>query len=128
MKKNYKSSKLIKLGDFIFILLFIFLILFIFTKVMNFPDGQYLKIEIGKNQEYFFNLESDLEKKLGGPLGSTEIIIKNKKVRIKNAPCNKKYCIHQGWINKMNQAIVCIPNQVSLSIVGTDASYDSTNY
>ena len=55
-------------------------------------------------------------------------IIDNGKVRFSTSPCPKKYCIHQGWINKANQTIVCIPNQISISIVGAKRKYDSINY
>ena len=50
------------------------------------------------------------------------------KVRFSSAPCAKKYCIHQGWINKANQIIICIPNEISISILGGKKNYDSINY
>ena len=53
-----------------------------------------------------------------GTKGEIKIVIDNGRVRFSSAPCPKKYCIHQGWINKANQIIICIPNKISISILG----------
>ena len=96
--------------------------------MINLPRGEYIKIEDGTRKVFVFSLESNVEKKIGGPLGDTIIVIQNNKARIQASPCNKKYCIHQGWVNKINETIVCIPNKISLSIIGKTPSYDSINY
>mgnify|MGYP000849071239 FL=1 len=96
--------------------------------MINLPRGEYVKIEDGSRADYVFSLANAIEKKIEGPLGSTVIKIENGKARIQASPCNKKYCVHQGWINKVNEAIVCIPNQIHLSIVGSGPVYDSINY
>ena len=96
--------------------------------MINLPRGEYVKIEDGSRADYVFSLANAIEKKIEGPLGSTVIKIENGKARIQASPCNKKYWVHQGWINKVNEVIVCIPNQIHLSIVGSGPVYDSINY
>ena len=123
-----KSSKLIKPGDWLIIIMFFFLILASAKLLWDFPQGQYL--EIYKNNEILatYSLNQKLKKEIYNTKGVTEVIIDNGKVRFSSSPCPKKYCIHQGWINKANQIIICIPNKISISIVGGIKKYDSINY
>ena len=123
-----KSSKLIKPGDWLIIIMFFFLILASAKLLWDFPQGQYL--EIYKNNEILatYSLNQKLKKEIYNTKGVTEVIIDNGKVRFSTSPCPKKYCIHQGWINKANQIIICIPNKISISIVGGIKKYDSINY
>ena len=126
--KILKSSKLIKPGDWLIIIMFFFLILASAKLLWDFPQGQYL--EIYKNNEILatYSLNQKLKKEIYNTKGVTEVIIDNGKVRFSSSPCPKKYCIHQGWINKANQIIICIPNKISISIVGGIKKYDSINY
>ncbi len=117
-----------KPGDWIIIIFFLFFILMTIKFFLNFPDGQYLKIQ--KNSEILgiYSLNQQNIKIIKGLRGVSEIVINNGKVRFTKAPCNKQYCIHQGWISKINQMIVCIPNQISISIIGDKETHDSINY
>jgi len=128
IKKILKFTKLVKSGDWVIIILFSFLMLISAKILWDLPQGQYL--EIYKNNEILgtYSLNHKITKTIKGIKGETEININNGKARFSKAPCTKKYCIHQGWINKANQTIVCIPNQVSIYIVGAKKKYDSINY
>ena len=128
IKKILKSSKIIKSGDWLIIIIFFLLIAISVKLLWNLPQGQYL--EIYKNNEILgtYSLNQQLKKQIHGSEGVTEIVIDNGKVRFSSGPCPKKYCIHQGWIKKANQTIVCIPNKISISIVGSKRNYDSINY
>jgi len=128
IKKILQSFKVAKAGDWFIIILF-FTLIVISTKLLwNLPQGQYL--EIYKNNEILatYSLNQQITKTINGAKGETKITINNGKVRFSSAPCAKKYCIHQGWINKANQIIICIPNKISISILGGNKNYDSINY
>ncbi len=111
-------------------MIFIFIILTGYFSLLlwNLPQGEYLKIQMGKKEIGSFSLNQNITKIIEGPVGKSEIIIKSGKVRISKSPCTKKYCIHQGWINQLNQTIICVPNQISISIIGAQSDYDSLNY
>ena len=128
IQKILKSFKLIKSGDWLIIAIFAMLIISSAKLLWNLPQGKYL--EIYKKNEILttYSLNQELKKQIHGPKGVTEVIISKGKVRFASSPCPKKYCIHQGWINKANQTIICIPNQISISIVGPKSGYDSINY
>ena len=128
IKKILQSIKIIKGGDWFIIILFCALIIISTKFLWNLPQGEYL--EIYKNNEILatYTLNQKITKIINGAIGETKIMIDHGKVRFSSAPCTKKYCIHQGWINKSNQIIICIPNQISISIVGAKRKYDSINY
>jgi len=128
IKKILQSSKSVKFGDWFVIILFCALIIISAKFLWSLPQGEYL--EIYKNNKILatYSLNQEITKEINGTKGKTKIIINNGKVRFSSSPCPKKYCIHQGWINKANQTIVCIPNQISISIVGAKRGYDTINY
>ena len=128
IKKILQSIKIIKVGDWFIIILFCALIIISTKLLWNLPQGEYL--EIYKNNEILaiYSLNQKITKVINGEKGETKITIDNGKVRFSSAPCAKKYCIHQGWINKANQIIICIPNKISISILGAKTNYDSINY
>ena len=128
IKKISQFIKIIKIGDVLTIFIFIVLTGYLASILWNFPQGEYLKIQMGKQEIGSFSLNQNIAKIIEGPIGKTEVIIESGKVRISKSPCTKKYCIHQGWINQLNQIIVCIPNQISISVIGDQSDYDSLNY
>jgi hypothetical protein len=64
---------------------------------------------------------------VSGALGTSTIEIKQGKARFKHSPCANQYCVHQGWMNKANQTAICLPNQVSLELLG-EKQFDTLNY
>ena len=128
MKKILRFVSKIQIGDLFTIIIFIVLTAYLSSILWNFPQGEYLKIDMGKQEIGSFSLNQNVTKVIEGPVGKTEVIIDSGKVRISKSPCTKKYCIHQGWINQINQSIVCVPNQIYISIIGDQTDYDSLNY
>tara|TARA_B100000795_G_scaffold248646_1_gene215627 strand:- start:838 stop:1227 length:390 start_codon:yes stop_codon:yes gene_type:complete len=128
IKKILQSIKVIEVGDWFIITLFCALIIISTKFLWNLPKGEYL--EIYKNNKILatYSLNQKITKLINGEKGETKITIDNGKVRFSSAPCAKKYCIHQGWINKANQIIICIPNKISISILGGKKNYESISY
>ena len=58
--------------------------------------------------------------------GSNTIEIKEGKVRMLEAQCPNLQCVHQGWISKSYQSIVCLPNKMIVTIEGDDKVVDFT--
>jgi hypothetical protein len=60
-----------------------------------------------------------------GPLGVTEVEIRDGRVRVKSDPGLRQLCVRQGWIAP-GEAAICLPNRVSVEL-GV-SRYDSLNY
>lgn len=65
---------------------------------------------------------------ISGPLGETTIEVNGQRARIARDPSPKQYCVRQGWLKDAGDLALCLPNQVSIEIAGTNSHVDSVNY
>ena len=56
--------------------------------------------------------------------GTNTIEIKDGKARMAEAECPNHLCVKQGWIGYGGQSIVCLPNELSVTITGTEYTAD----
>lgn len=73
-------------------------------------------------------LSRDLRIEVPGPLGISIINIQQRKARVASDPSPRQYCVRQGWLKQAGEIALCLPNQVSLELVGSRKRYDSLNY
>ena len=85
-------------------------------------DGTVVKkISLTKNKTEEFNIRSKE--------GSLTVEIKAGRVRVIESTCKDKLCVKEGWIEKVGESIVCLPNRISISIVGEkENGIDSITY
>lgn len=60
--------------------------------------------------------------------GYLYVEISDGKVRVLDSTCPDKLCVHQGWISNVGETIVCLPNRITISIVGGNEGVDSVSY
>ena len=84
-------------------------------------QGQTVRIELDGKPVYILPIDRNNAVSVEGPLGKTQIEIKDHNVRITESPCNNKLCIHQGWTQQ--GTIICLPNRIIVTI--EDESYQS---
>ena len=65
---------------------------------------------------------------VAGPLGMTQIEIEPGRVRVAADPGPRQYCVRQGWLTRSGASAICAPNEVSVTLAGGDADYDSLHY
>ncbi len=63
-----------------------------------------------------------------GRLGTTMIEIEPGRARVMSDPGPRQYCVRQGWLSHAGATAICAPNEVSLSLTGQAANYDSLSY
>ena len=73
-------------------------------------------------------LSRDIEINVPGPLGTSIIAIRNHQARIASDPSPRQYCVRQGWLKNAGEVAICLPNQVSVELSGSQKKYDSLNY
>lgn len=68
------------------------------------------------------SLDNDLEHyRIDGLKGHVDFRIKNKSVRITSATCKHKTCMNMEPISKPGENLVCIPNQINITISGKNS-------
>lgn len=88
------------------------------------------KVQIRAGSQIFSTLSLNQQRTLDvpGPLGMTVVAIDNGKVRVVSDPSPRQYCVKQGWLEQAGQVAMCLPNQVSVELLGSKKLYDSLNY
>jgi hypothetical protein len=73
-------------------------------------------------------LTEDRTLTVAGPLGTTVIRIENHRARVARDPSPRQYCVRQGWLSRAGETALCLPNRVSVELVGAKRLYDSLAY
>lgn len=65
---------------------------------------------------------------VNGPLGVSVIEIEPRRARVQSDPSPRQLCVRQGWLTQAGDVAICLPNQVSVELLGASKRYDSLNY
>lgn len=74
------------------------------------------------------DLFQDQDLEVPGPLGHSHIQVSDGQVRFVDSPCPNKLCVHTGWLSQGGEVAICLPNKVSLQILGSDPRFDAINF
>jgi hypothetical protein len=116
------------IGDVLVILFSLVFVGYLFTILWHSEQATKLQIRLGDKIYATYSLAQNRSIDIQGPIGITRILIANGKVRFAHSPCPNQYCVHQGWLSHQGQAAICLPNQVSLELLGGEKPFDSLNY
>jgi hypothetical protein len=124
------TSKFTKplIGDVLVILFSLIFVGYLFIIIWQSEQATKLQIRLGGKIYATYSLAQNRSIDIQGPIGITRIVIANGKTRFVHSPCPNQYCVHQGWLSHQGQAAICIPNQVSLELLGGEKPFDSLNY
>lgn len=123
----------LNLTDFIIMATTIFLLItsiFVSDKIIKktILGELYVEIQVSGKLTHTLKLSEDkiitLKKDdYSSLLGDMEIEISASRVRVKKEQSPLNYCSKQGWISKAAQPIICLPNEVIVTIRG-NIDYD----
>jgi len=115
-KGNFMILKLTQ-ADKILIACLLAFNLFLFSKVGYSTDqGNWVVIEVDQKEVARLALAKNQIVHVTGPLGETEVEVKDGQARIRRSPCNKKLCIKSGFIRYADRISACLPNRVVVRI------------
>jgi hypothetical protein len=116
------------IGDWVILLSSLILIIFLFKTLWHTEVATKLQVRQGNKIYASYSLNQSRQLIVHGPLGDTKIAIENGRVRFVSSPCQNQYCVHQGWLTHGGQIAICLPNQMSIELIGQSPVYDSLNY
>ena len=81
-------------------------------------DGVLLEeIDLGRvDQPYSLVLEDES--------GSNTVLVESGRIRVSEADCPDRICVHQGWISDSTVPIVCLPHRLMIEIVNGGGDLD----
>ena len=85
---------------------------------IGFSKGDWVVVTVNQKETIRLPLDQDQKTQVKGPIGLTEIEVKNGHARIIRSPCKNKVCIKSGYIRYADRLAACIPNRVVIRIVG----------
>jgi hypothetical protein len=118
----------IKIGDWLTILFGSICVVMLTLKLWNGELADKAIIRSGGKIFREVPLSRDQQIEVRGPLGISIVAIQNRKARIASDPSPRQYCVRQGWLQQAGEIALCLPNQVSVEMIGSKKQYDSLNY
>lgn len=113
-----KKGDIILIG--IYAIVSILLIIYIFNYQNTIKDNMYVQIKIDGETIQKETLPQEERKviPISSKYGDNFIVIDGNDVAIVEADCPDQICIQDGKINKPGQIIVCLPNRLTVEILG----------
>ncbi|MCB4791527.1 MAG: NusG domain II-containing protein [Elusimicrobia bacterium] len=66
---------------------------------------------------------------INGLKGAIKLEVLNGSIHVADSACPKGLCRHWGWINGPGEAIVCVPNKLTIEIKnGHEGRFDAVTY
>lgn len=115
-------------GDWLTVIFSSLLIIYLFQALWSQEPAAKIQIRVGNKIHATYDLNQQRNITVHGKLGDAIIHIARGKVRFARSPCHNQYCVHQGWLTHTGQVAICLPNQISLELIGKQKPYDSLNY
>lgn len=115
-------------GDWLVLTFAMLMVVFIFQEFWLLGPASKVKVMQAGKVLGIYSLQQERQLHVHGPLGDSVVSIHLGKVRFTQSPCPNQYCIHQGWLARAGQVAICLPNQVSVELIGAKKSYDSITY
>ena len=72
-----------------------------------------------------YSLFEDREIELRREGRYNKVVISGGSVFMEEANCPGQECVHQGKVSRINQPIVCLPNEVVVTVEGSGAEVDA---
>lgn len=120
-------DKLLGWGDIVVVLAGLLATVGLWASWWNHPPAGKVRIRAGDQVFATLSLNQERTLEVPGPLGISRIVIANGRVRVASDPGVHQYCVKQGWLSQSGQVAMCLPNRVSVELLG-EKRYDSLNY
>lgn len=123
-----QCAKTLLIGDWLVLIIGLLVVIALFKTLWTNEHAAKVQIRVGDKIYATYSLNQQRDIHVHGKLGDAVISIAQGKARFAQSPCHTQYCVHQGWLTRAGQAAICLPNQISLELLGEKKVYDSLNY
>lgn len=120
--RQNKKEPLLKTKDIILIadcLILVLMSMFVrkMEKTPQAGDGLQAVVYVGEEETARYPLDGELKATLTGRDGGTNVLeIRDGKADVTSATCPDKICVRQNPISEIGETIVCLPNQVIVTV------------
>ena len=116
-------------ADYILLLLVVCALPFLYTRIwLPGEQASYVQIQAGNAEPVAAQLSPDRKLQVHGPLGDSVIEIREAQVRFLASPCRGQQCVHGGWLKAAGELAACLPNRISIQLLGRHPRFDAVNF
>ncbi len=89
---------------------------------------EFISVQVSNQPIKLYPAAKHQKIKINGVNGESLIEIKYGKARFLHSHCLNQLCVLHGWIKQPGESIVCLPNQISLTLVSRNNEFDALNF
>jgi len=82
-------------------------------------------VETSRGERRELALDRDARLAFVGRRGLTTVEVRDRQARILDSACEQKLCLRAGWLVRAGESSACLPNGVTLRLLGADPDYDA---
>ncbi len=127
MQHWFHNLKGLLWGDWLVLALCILLVACLWRQGGKVLQAHTFEVRRGQHVVGVYDLNQERHLSIRGAIGTSDIHVHAGKVRFAHAPCHNQYCVQQGWLSHAGQVALCLPNQVSIVLLG-EPGFDSLSY
>lgn len=104
------------------------LLIFVPVLLLTKKEGREVKVSVDGETVAIYPLNEDRSQEITGYEGGTNLlVIKDGEAYLTEASCPDHLCVHMGRIKEVGQSIICLPNRVTVEIIGNsdEKEYDT---
>lgn len=94
----------------------------------NHGHAEYLRVQRNSQDAQILPLYPDRQLQLEGPLGESVIELQDGRARFLKSPCHGQYCVRNGWLTTAGELAACLPNRISIQLLGRHPRFDAINF
>jgi hypothetical protein len=121
------DHNILRTGDWLILAISLAAVTWLFLTLWSAQPAGKVRIRAGNQVVATYSLNQQRSLDVAGPLGISHIVIDRGRVRVASDPGIHQYCVKQGWLSRAGEIAMCLPNRVSVELLG-ERNYDSLNY
>ncbi len=89
-----------------------------------------IELRRGHESPQRYALSPNRTLRVQGALGESVLELRDGRVRFRSGPCRNQVCVHSGWLAHSGDAAACLPNRVSIRLLGgsPEQAVDGVSY
>ena len=116
-------------ADYILIIIVACALPFLYTQLWFQGDtAGFVRIQTGNKEPTISTLFPERKIHVRGLLGDSVIEVGNGQTRFISSPCIGQVCVHTGWLKTAGEVAACLPNRISLQLLGKHPRFDAINF
>ena len=120
--------KLNKIDKLVFLFCFLLVVTLYWVLWKADEGAREVEVLVDGEKTHILDLFESKRLSIKGSRGESVIEIKDGQARFLSSPCNTSFCVRSGWQSHSGDFVACLPNSVSLHLVGGKKIYDAINF